>query len=317
MTYFIQCIIPAIIFAAAVLSVYILEIRLWIQAYRKKSIRCLTHWSAWILHILSITGLVCLSWGYFVEPYRLEVTHIPIYTDKLKNASLRIVQISDLHCDRKERLEPKLPEIVNELNPDLIVFTGDAVNTPRSLPLFRETLSQMHAPLGQYGVNGNHDMKVCPETDLFIDSGFKELKLDTVLLEKEGESIGLCGVDYLNGKISFKAIKQLKEDQFNVLLYHTPDLIDYLDNTPIDLYLCGHTHGGQIALPFYGAIITQSSHGKRYEAGLYQVGHITFYINRGIGMTGGPLPRIRFLATPEVTVFDIQPKTPDQWNGLN
>ena len=75
----------------------------------------------------------------------------------------------------------------------------------------------------------------------------------------------------------------------------------------VDLYLCGHTHGGQIAMPFYGALITMSKFGKKYEAGMYTVGDTILYVNRGIGMDGGPAPRVRFLARPEITVFEIHP----------
>jgi predicted MPP superfamily phosphohydrolase len=71
----------------------------------------------------------------------------------------------------------------------------------------------------------------------------------------------------------------------------------------------GHTHGGQIALPLYGALITFSKYVKRYEAGLYREGETWLYVNRGIGMEGGPVPRVRFWARPEVTVIEISPET--------
>ena len=73
----------------------------------------------------------------------------------------------------------------------------------------------------------------------------------------------------------------------------------------IDLYLAGHTHGGQVALPFYGALVTLAATGKKYESGLHQLGNTYIYTNRGIGMEGGRAPRVRFCARPEVTVFDI------------
>jgi predicted MPP superfamily phosphohydrolase len=76
----------------------------------------------------------------------------------------------------------------------------------------------------------------------------------------------------------------------------------------VDLYLCGHTHGGQVALPLYGALVTLSKFGKKYESGMYTVGDTILYVNRGIGMEGGLTPKVRFLARPEITVFDIVPK---------
>jgi uncharacterized protein len=73
------------------------------------------------------------------------------------------------------------------------------------------------------------------------------------------------------------------------------------------LYCTGHTHGGQVALPWYGALVTFARFGKRYEAGLYHEGDTWMYVNRGIGMTGGWPPRVRFGSRPELTVIDIRP----------
>ena len=106
---------------------------------------------------------------------------------------------------------------------------------------------------------------------------------------------------------------------FSIFLHHYPDLVEDLagqnarlaedgESRRVDLYLAGHTHGGQIALPFYGAIITLSEFGKKYESGMYKVADIVLYVNRGIGMDGGPSPRARFFARPEITVFEIKPK---------
>jgi len=84
--------------------------------------------------------------------------------------------------------------------------------------------------------------------------------------------------------------------------------MDYVNGSIVDVYLCGHTHGGQIALPFYGALTTLSKHGKKYEAGLYHEGNTRLYVNRGIGLEGGKAPPMRFFARPEITVFEIGPK---------
>jgi predicted MPP superfamily phosphohydrolase len=78
-----------------------------------------------------------------------------------------------------------------------------------------------------------------------------------------------------------------------------------MEASKIDLYLAGHTHGGQVALPFYGALITLSKTGKKYESGLHHLSNTYMYTNRGIGMEGGKAPRVRFCARPEVTVIDI------------
>jgi predicted MPP superfamily phosphohydrolase len=90
-------------------------------------------------------------------------------------------------------------------------------------------------------------------------------------------------------------------------LYHKPDLVPEISARRFDLYLTGHTHGGQVALPVYGALITLSKFGKRYESGLYREGETAIYVNRGIGMEGGAAPRVRFCAKPELTVIELRP----------
>jgi predicted MPP superfamily phosphohydrolase len=89
------------------------------------------------------------------------------------------------------------------------------------------------------------------------------------------------------------------------LLYHTPDLIETASELGVDLYLAGHTHGGQVRLPWLGAIFTASRYGKRYEMGSYRVGRTQLYVSRGIGMEGLGTPRVRFLCPPEIVELEL------------
>jgi predicted MPP superfamily phosphohydrolase len=98
---------------------------------------------------------------------------------------------------------------------------------------------------------------------------------------------------------------QVPTDAYSLLLYHTPDLIESASAAQINLYLAGHTHGGQVRLPFYGAIITASRHHKQYEMGAYTVGETFLYVSRGLGMEGYGMPRLRFLCPPELVLFEL------------
>ena len=93
---------------------------------------------------------------------------------------------------------------------------------------------------------------------------------------------------------------------FTVLLYHSPDLFPPAAELGIDLHLAGHTHGGQLRLPLFGAIVTSSAFWKRYEAGLYRRDGATLYVSRGIGVEGKGAPRARFLAPPEVVLVVLR-----------
>jgi hypothetical protein len=307
--YFLVCTLPAFLFIMAAAGIFGLEaLVLACRLGRLGLPKCFTRRRLILLHILTAIGLLCILWGFFIEPYRLQTTFITISTPKLEGTSFRIVQISDLHCGKKARLEPRLPDAINRLHPDIVVFTGDALNDIAALGLLQQTLSSISAPLGKFAVRGNVDNRLFPNIPLFENTGFTELSLDAVVLEKDGRSIGLCGIDHAEGRRSRQALKHLQPERFNILLFHTTDLVDYLEDCPVDLYLCGHTHGGQIALPVWGALVTQSLHGKQYEAGLFRKGSLSIYVNRGIGMTGGWAPPIRFLAPPEITVIDLVPQ---------
>ena len=83
-------------------------------------------------------------------------------------------------------------------------------------------------------------------------------------------------------------------------MYHTPDLVETAAELGVDFYLAGHTHGGQIRLPWLGALMTAPKYGKQYEAGLYRIASTQLYVSRGIGMEGLGMPRVRFLCPPEI-----------------
>ncbi|MFC1806879.1 metallophosphoesterase [Candidatus Omnitrophota bacterium] len=297
--------ISALIFIFFWVVIYAIEIGYVFYFIKRKVIA--HSWFANVVHIIAVTGILCFAYSYFIEPYWIETKHIEIRTDKLKESELTIVQISDLHCDEKIRNETKLPLIINALTPDIIVFTGDALNTPRSLQAFRETLSSLKARIGKYAVKGNFDVWYWNALDLFEHTGFSELDGQSMTLSKDGETFSISGLDVgYSANLSF--LDRLRPAVYNILLYHYPGINEEVKDVPVDLFLSGHTHGGQVAIPFYGALVTLSKYGKKYESGRYDVDGKVVYVNRGIGMEGGCVPRIRFWARPEITVFHIRPK---------
>jgi uncharacterized protein len=264
-------------------------------------------WKTNVIHILSMVGIACFLYGYLIEPYWVEVKTIQIETQKLIHAQLKLVQISDFHCDEKIRNETKIVRIINALTPDVIVFTGDALNTGKALPVFKSTLSALNAKLGKFAVRGNFDVNFWANLDLFGNTGFKVLDKESVYLTKDGEQFVISGTSCDYPYAYKKLLEPIPETIYSIFLYHYSDLVEDLEGLPVDLYLNGHTHGGQVALPFYGALVTLSRFGKKYEAGKYVVGDTIMYVNRGIGMEGGGIPRVRFWARPEITVFNIIP----------
>jgi len=305
--------IVLLVFLAVVATIYLLEARLLLRLLfsrlaGKQTGSGILSKPAIILHSLALAGIVCLAYSYFIEPYWIEVRTVTIATEKFKNTDLRIVQISDLHCDRTVRNENRMVDIINSLKPDIIVFTGDSLNVPDALPGFKEVMARLKAGIGKYAVRGNFDVWFWKDLDLFGETGFKVLDKETVRLSKNGEAFCITGLSCeYRGKIP-KIFVNSAGGCYSIFLHHYPDLIEDVKDASFDLDLAGHTHGGQVALPFYGALITLSKYGKKYESGKYIVGPTVLYVNRGIGLEGGAAPRIRFWSRPEITIFDITPK---------
>jgi len=302
--------LPVLLFCGALLLVYGLEAWLLLGALlRHERRRLLRARPALALHLVALAGLGCMAYGFFIEPYRLTLTRLEIATPKLEQARLRIVHFSDTHCDPTPRLEERLTRRVNALDPDLVVFTGDALNHSGALARFQETLAGMKASLAKLAVYGNFDYHHPLRERLLRGTGFRLVDGRPLRLTYGEETIQVTGLSrYPRGGGEIEgALAGLAEGTFTLFLFHYPDLIEDVPPGRVDLYLCGHTHGGQVRLPGYGALITLSRHGKKYEAGLYRVGSMRAYVNRGIGMEGGAAPRVRFLAPPEITVIDLVP----------
>ena len=124
-----------------------------------------------------------------------------------------------------------------------------------------------------------------------------------VKFEVAGTSLWLIGAPIAELPKFDQAFANVPSDAYKVLLYHFPDEIEEAQKRRVDLYCAGHTHGGQVALPFYGALITFSKFDKKYEAGLFHEGETWMYVNRGIGCEG--TPHFRFFARPEVTMIEL------------
>lgn len=278
------------------------------RVQRRQSKSVLLTKAAVVLHVLVLVSVLCLLYGYFVEPYWIEVNATTIRTAKLRTARFRVIQISDLHCDSKPRNEERAVRIINQLRPDVIVVTGDCLNRASAWPRLQATLHGLDSPLGKFAIRGSFEVHYRPALDLLENTGFRWLDRDAVTVRKGDEAIDIFGLSLDLPQACRDLLQEAALDRFHVFLFHTPDLIEDVRGLGVDLYLCGHTHGGQVALPVYGALITLSKFGKKYESGKYGVDGTMLYVNRGLGLEPKPAPQVRFFARPEIAVFDIVPE---------
>ncbi len=266
------------------------------------------------------------AYAVAVEPRRLQLTRLTLRNPQAQEGArpLSIVHLSDLHIERLTEREEQLLALVEHLQPDIILLTGDYLNLSyvgeeRAIRDARRFLARLHAPQGVYAVRGTPQVDprwVMPR--LFAGLGITVLEGEQREVAVGGHRLRLVGVgcdrDPVRDEAMLRAALNGSADgAYTILLYHMPDLFEAAGELGVDLHLAGHTHGGQLRAPLYGAIITGSSFGKRYEAGAYRPGGrrggVTpplLYVSRGIGLEGLGAPRARFLCPPEVVHIRLE-----------
>ena len=261
--------------------------------------------------VMGLAGLVCLGYARFIEPGWLDVTRAVVTTAKLPAEAnpIRIALVSDLHCNSTPGLVDDLPKEIAALKPDIICFTGDALNVPAGLVHFQKCMTELATIAPTFAVWGNWEhFERFEGCNFYAGTGVRVLHDGNQQIFVRGQRINVLGirhqVDLAKGLK--RAIGDVDTGLPTVLLCHIPSIILALPETGVDLCLSGHVHGGQIALPFYGALITLTSTGKQFEQGLYEHEGTHLYVSRGIG-TEDAL-RMRFFARPEVTLIELAPQ---------
>jgi uncharacterized protein len=225
--------------------------------------------------------------------------------------------LSDFHYDSHFGVHPLRAAIgmVNGLHPDLIVLTGDFVTaspfdggqekSASNAEPCAALLARMHAPHGLWAVLGNHDWATDPRrvAHSLNEKNIQVLDNQSVPMEIKGARFWLGGVsDILFSNPDLAAtLTNVPRDEATILLAHEPDYADYAARHPVDLQLSGHSHGGQIRLPFLPPFYLPEL-ARKYYAGLYQIGPLTLYTNIGLGTMNVP---IRWNCPPEITLITL------------
>ena len=252
-----------------------------------------------------------MAYGRFIEPRWLDVTRVRVESPHLVGATrpIRIAQISDTHCEVYAGLDEGLADTIAGLSPDVIVFTGDALNSRAAAPRFRRLMTRLAKIAPTLVVKGNWDVVQYRDVDLFSGTGVRELAGEAVKLHIAGADVWFAGAPMYDKAKFAAALAAVPKDKCTVFLFHHPDAaVEVAAHGGVDLQLSGHTHGGQVAIPGFGALITMSSYGNRFERGLCKVGRMHVYVNRGLGMEGNAAPRVRFGSRPELTLIELTPK---------
>ena len=266
-----------------------------------------------------VSLLIWTVWGNTA----LEIYEFQVSIDQIPESfsGFRIAQISDLHNAEFGESNSKLIELLSQSDPDIIVLTGDLIDSRQTdidvaLAFAQEAMKI--APV--YYVSGNHEARVREYEDLkmgLLEAGVVVLENQKVQITREGENITLMGIDdpsfwedYLFGdsaSVARQAIEDLQNesDGYTILLSHRPELFDVYVDTGMDLVFSGHAHGGQFRLPFIGGLVAPNQgFFPEYDAGLFSEVNTTMIVSRGVGNSIIP---IRFNNRPEIVVVELHP----------
>lgn len=263
-----------------------------------------------IVLFLIILGACTYLYSRYVEPQQLVNRKVNVGSNvaMMGGKELRIVQFSDTHIGTyySERKLSEVVTLINAQNPDIVVFTGDLFDT---FHLYNgdtsdviSVLSKINAPIGKFAVFGNHDYgggAVRIYEQLMTECGFTVLKNEIVTIG----NISIGGMDdWLMGDPDYSLTQQFADDTYNLLLSHAPDAIDKINLDNVSLALSGHTHGGQVYVPFATQLWLPIG-GQNYRKGIYDLtGSTMLNVTSGIGTTKLPF---RLFNPPEIVTIDV------------
>jgi predicted MPP superfamily phosphohydrolase len=259
-----------------------------------------------------LSGLVVCGYGILVRRRWFRVVERDVSIPGLDRRldGLRIAQLSDLHVGT---LTPKAwglawSRAANRRAPDLAVVTGDMVTSGSEYhEHVAEVVSALQAKCGVFVSMGNHDYfgQGEPLITMLRDRGVRVLRNEGAVIERDGATLWLAAIDdtWTRRDDLAQALRGRPAGAATVLLAHDPERFDDAAESGVELVLSGHTHGGQIAVPFISRAIGLANLAHRYRVGFYRRGRSTLYVHPGLGTTGPPL---RLGVAPEVTILVLR-----------
>jgi predicted MPP superfamily phosphohydrolase len=230
--------------------------------------------------------------------------------------SYKILHVSDLHNKRFGRKQSKLLEKVEFINPDIILVTGDLIDSRHTnLKIAMDFVKGAIKIAPTYYVPGNHESRIKNYPDIsyrLSSQGVNVLENDYAVLEKHSSQLALMGLldpdfsheeDYNYIDKNLESLTKDNERRFTILLSHRPELIDLYAKYQVNLVFAGHAHGGQIRLPFIGGLIAPDQGlFPKYTEGMYKMEKTAMVVSRGLGNSIFP---IRLFNKPELVVIEL------------
>lgn len=269
--------------------------------------------------VVSLAAAPCAAYATYIEPYRLEVIRQEIVFNApiARPAAIKVAVVSDLQFATVTDHERDAVDQVMAWKPDLVLLPGDLLQCSqdefdRELPAARDLLSRFHAPGGVYVVKGDVDSR--DGLRAMVDGlNVRFLYNEVIRTTVQGVDLAIAGITNGIGSPQLRAtLDEVCTDHpdadLRLLLAHRPEMTMYLpESCAIDVVIAGHTHGGQVQLPFIGPIIIASPIPRHMGAGgLHVLDGTRLYVSRGVGMERGQAPKLRFLCRPEISHLTFQ-----------
>lgn len=258
-----------------------------------------------------ILGFAALIYS-FIEPYWLQTKEVTLSSKDIPSSfnNARIVFVSDIHHGpyfSRNRVRD-LVDRINALNPDIVLLGGDYVHRELKYiePCFEE-FKNLKPTIGIFGVLGNHDHWESAELTRksMKNAGIEIMDNRAAWINKGKDRIKIGGVgDVFEDKQDMNpTINDVSENDFVLLLSHSPDYVEQIRTKKIDMVLSGHTHGGQVTLFGLWAPLIPSKYGQKYRTGIIETDYTKVLVTNGVGTV---TPPVRFFARPEIVLIHLK-----------
>ncbi len=277
--------------------------------------------------IITLLALVLIIISTVFYSLKIAPSDIKIRKETLVSSQIdsglddfKIIFFSDVHYNAfvdYDRFN-QVVEIINSQNPDIVLFGGDLFDHPANkiptetqISEVTQLLSKIKAPFGKFAVLGNHDLEAVSSkemiSEILINSSFEIITNKNIRIRyDENSSFILAGLDSsLLGNPQFiTTFDNIDSSEYTITICHTPDSVLEIQNNKVDLFLSGHSHGGQVYIPLIGSLY-KNDYAKEFYRGKHDVNDTILDITNGVGTTKYD---VRFMANPEIVVYTLQSK---------
>lgn len=269
-----------------------------------------------IFLVIILTLLYC--YARYLGTTGLIVNEITIVNSEIPDSfnGVKIVHFSDLHYGRtiNEKELVKMVKQINKIKPDIVVFTGDLIDKDIKVDnamvnILTTQLSLINSTIGKYAITGNHDYNNDFYKNIMVDSAFNIMNNNyDIVYYKSLKPIflgGLGNYTYANADIqTVMDYYKTNTDLYTIILMHEPDYMNKMKSYPIDLVLAGHSHNGQVRIPFYGKLYTPKG-SRSYYDNYYKINKTDLYISSGMGCS---TVNVRLFNRPSINFYRLSNK---------